>query len=105
MCDCISYNQPQPWQKTPSIVVELPDWYGADQKTVCIDPCILPLVRALWDARVPTLNSCCGHNDPSKRGIIVHECDANRAQEIADELGDNAHILFWKLVEKSDLAN
>lgn len=103
MCDCISYNQPQPWQKTPSLVVELPEWYGESGKTVCIDQCIWPLIKSMWDAKIPTLNCCCGHNDPSKRGVIVHECDVDAAQSVADSMGDAAHILFWKLVAKEDL--
>lgn len=36
---------------------------GKDKlKLVDIDSCIFPLVKALNDAGIPTIASCCGHN-------------------------------------------
>jgi hypothetical protein len=105
MCDCISYNQPQPWQKTPSIVADPRDYFDCDWRPVSIDACIWPLIESLWKAGIVTMNSCCGHNDPVKRGVILeHESDADAAQTIADSMSDPAQILFWKLVTK-DMVN
>lgn len=35
---------------------------GNERKhTVCVDKCLVPAIKALWAAGIPTANSCCGH--------------------------------------------
>lgn len=70
MCECLSYNQPQPGQSVPSVLLEAPEW--SSQPTIAVDACIAPAIEYLWKQGVRTFGSCCGHNTrpPS---VIVHE--------------------------------
>lgn len=52
------------------VMMELPEW-SKDRirrlaeglsSHVCIDPCIVPAIRKLWDQGIETLGCCCGHN-------------------------------------------
>lgn len=97
-CKCISYNRPLPYQTEQSVVLDVPDWVGSEKLTVCVDACIAPVVKALWEARIWTLGSCCGHNGEFPRTIIVDRSDRKRAEEVIASLGDSAIIQAWELV-------
>jgi hypothetical protein len=48
-----------------------------------IDACIVPAVRALWDAGIVTLSSCCGHvaeGDNHPYGVITIQTKSGVAQ-------------------------
>ncbi len=52
------------------LVVELPEWSPERKRRireglssgVCIDVCIVHLIKELWDKGVETTGCCCGHN-------------------------------------------
>lgn len=63
ICNCHSYNADT--EGKPNVVLTVPAAIRAqtdDRETVCIDACIAPVISALWEYGLPTLNSCCGHN-------------------------------------------
>lgn len=96
-CDCISYNNPQPDQKTPSVVMTAPAWAGWHKPTICVDACISHHVQALWDAHLWTLGSCCGHNGRFQRSVIVDQADHVKAQALLSDRGADVHVLSWQL--------
>ena len=75
-CNCHSYNQQS--EGAPNITLTVPRnirHYTDGRKKVCIDACIADVIQALWDRNLPTLNSCCGHNElPSS--IVIPEAFA-----------------------------
>ena len=99
-CDCISYNQPRDYQKTPSIKISiltsvLPN--GSKQyKDVMIDACIKDEIQLLWDNSISTLSSCCGHNGEFPRSIVINS--KNDAQK-AKELLPHFEICYWDLIK------
>lgn len=97
-CKCISYNDPQPWQTVPSVVLALPDWAGGERRTVCVDACIAGSVQALWDARVLTEGSCCGHGDPTLRSVVVNRTDRKKAEYVLASIDPTIHVAAWELV-------
>jgi hypothetical protein len=42
---------------------------------VSIDTCIAGEIGWLWRFNIKTVNSCCGHGDPSKASVIVSKKD------------------------------
>jgi hypothetical protein len=51
--------------------------------TIGIDECIVPAVKALWDAGIVTLSSCCGHVQPGDDhpwGVITIQTKPGVAQ-------------------------
>lgn len=97
-CSCISYNQPQPQQTVPEVVLTTPFWASTDRRTVCVDACIVPVIKALWDAKIWTLGCCCGHGDPEQRSVIVDRADRKAAEAVIAGMGDGARVLAWELV-------
>lgn len=97
-CRCVSYNQPEPYQSVPQVLLDVPEWAGSERKNIAVDACIAPVIRALWQARIWTLGCCCGHNKPS-RSVIVDRSDRKGAARIIRAMGDDAKVLAWELVE------
>ncbi len=98
-CTCISYNRPEPHQTTQSAVLQPPDWVPMEAgRTVCVDACIAHIIKALWDARIWTLNSCCGHNGQFMRSVIVDREDRARAEAVIADLDDDMIVQTWELV-------
>jgi len=99
-CKCISYNRPQPWQTEPERVMERPSWMTNHdaRPTICVDACIADAVQALWDARIWTIGSCCGHGDPSMRGVIVDRADREPARRVLDQIDPSIRVGAWVLV-------
>lgn len=56
-CNCRSYNRPEWGGDEPEAGV-----YHHAKGLVYVDPCIAPLIKALWRAGIETMASCCGHN-------------------------------------------
>lgn len=51
-----------------SVALEVPNnvkiykvWFDERKYTVSVDKCLVPAIKALWAAGIPTVNSCCGH--------------------------------------------
>lgn len=99
-CDCISYNRPEPHQKTTETILETPKWArdGGAQDSICVDACIADAVKALWRAKIWTLGSCCGHNNPDLRGIIVEKGDRIAAMAILKGIDPSIKIGAWELI-------
>lgn len=98
MCDCISYNRPRPQQKTPSIVVNMPFFEPEGPTTeVSLDACIADQVKALWDAGIPTMSSCCGHNGEFPRHVVVSSEYAWEAKEALKSFRSPLTVSFWVL--------
>lgn len=39
---------------------------------ICVDKCLVPIIKFLWNNKIETLNCCCGHNI-FKPTIIIDE--------------------------------
>ena len=71
------------WNTTD--ILDLPDHVCAwkENRTVCIDQCIVEQVKALWAAGYETLGSCCGH---SKEGPSVIMAEGYAQEEITQKI-------------------
>ena len=90
------------------VVVDLPEWLWPERetRTVCIDSCIVENVRALWDSKIYTLGSCCGHDGEfGNPSVILHEHemkqeDVERALSVLHGIdGRKWTIKQWRLVD------
>lgn len=92
MCNCESYNRPDWGGADPSVVVQAPSG-----KDVCIDPCILPVVEALWAAGIETLSSCCGHNgSATAHMVLARVADVVQAHGIISARATvPMHVIVW----------
>lgn len=99
-CRCRSYNRPEWGGDIDEIIVTIPkqliDRLGRTEgsKDICLDLCIAPVVLALWAADIPTLGSCCGHNQTGQRSVIVPPEYAGQAREIIDRINDPARVIW-----------
>lgn len=110
-CDCISYNQPRPWQKTPNVELRVGDhgpaeWFESDptfaDKIVLVDACIAPVIADMWRAGIWTLNSCCGHGSPTKmRSVIVDDFSRMAAMRFLAERDPSIMVLAWENIATS----
>lgn len=109
-CDCISYNQPRSWQKTPNVELRVGDygpasWFECDaafaDKIVLVDACIAPIVADMWRAGIWTLNSCCGHGDPTLRCVVLHDYDRMSAMRFLAERDPSIMVFAWENVATS----
>lgn len=64
-----------------------------------VDRCIVPIVRALNDAGIETIASCCGHKNPfgvislrdGREMLIFHDWEATRrAEQILHPVGERS---------------
>jgi hypothetical protein len=88
------------------IEVDLPDDIYPERKrrTVCIDECIVPQIKALWEAKIQTLGCCCGHGKGPCEVILTGHFDprdVSRAYEVLEreDPGRRWHIKQWLLVD------
>lgn len=96
MCDCISYNQPKPWQKTESRVLDQARHFSDTGKPkVCVDACIADVIERLWAAGVRTGGCCCGHNGPPPTVFLYDPQYAETAFEILASDHRQWHVIFW----------
>lgn len=105
-CDCSPYN------KDKNEILDLPEHLKdtRNNKTVCIDKCIVPVIKALWDEGFCTSGCCCGHNKTNP-SIIFHnyvreyidknESDAiNKIRAIISKVDKRTFDLYmWKLTK------
>lgn len=87
-----------------TIVRSLPDWCDVSKqnRTVCIDVCLLLVVEAFWTAKIETLGNCCGHYGPDPSIILGQNCTVKQiilAKKIAKEVLPNEHLqlMQWQL--------
>jgi hypothetical protein len=88
------------WGETELLAVTIPKHLShtgkSYQKTVDIDKCIYPIVKALNQGGISTIASCCGHGkipgsiilEDNKELIIT---DFNEARELFKSIGYNIH--------------
>lgn len=73
------------WGHTKLLEVTIPANHSSTgkpkRKTVDIDSCIFPIVKALNDAGIATLASCCGHG---KRPGIISLADGRELSILPD---------------------
>ena len=73
-------------------ILNMPEWLdkGKENRTVCVDECIVDQIMILWSNKIETLGCCCGHNK-NKPSLIIEERYKNK--EI---------INIAKIIEKYD---
>ena len=87
-------------------MVDLPDGIAPERerRTVCIDECIVPQIKALWAAGIQTLGCCCGHDKRDPDVILPSDQNPDqtyRAHKILSEIDGKRRweICEWRLVQ------
>ena len=99
-CECKSYNHDG--DGSTDVVLNLPDWMASDRqnRTVCIDACIVHVIKELWKHEIPTLGCCCGHNKRNPNVIVdsgVSFADVMDVIKVVD--GREWDVLQWNLIK------
>lgn len=87
------------------ITVALPDGMCTwkQNRTVCIDECIIKQIKALWAAGYETLASCCGHGKLHPSVVVGDGYSVGEVKAIAEILkrnDDRAWTVYqWRLQE------
>lgn len=73
--------------------------HPTEDRTVCLDACIAPLVLHLWDYDIPTLGSCCGHGKNAPSIVLSSAIDAPRALRLLHRYDPEyrVEVLAWVL--------
>jgi hypothetical protein len=101
MCTCKSYNLDIEGQGES--VLDLPDNVdeGRENRTVCIDACIVEAIKHLWKKGYNTLSCCCGHNKTTPSVVVADGYDKQEITRIRAEISqiDNRKwdIFQWQL--------
>ena len=100
-CNCHSYNKDDPGSgKDQEVIIRRPENLG--QKDICIDFCIVNVIKHLWACGVNTQGSCCGHGRIKPSIVLDNSVSAGhylRVKNIISEVdGRDFDILSWKLV-------
>jgi len=101
MCNCKSYN----WDKIGSIVaaiLTLPKWcdVGRENRTVCIDKCIVGVIVYLWAHGIETLGCCCGHNIKNPSVVVNSGQNVDCVFKVIRRIDSRDWIVCrWELVE------
>lgn len=104
MCECKSYN----WDigEVPEKVLVVPNDIAIQiggKPEVCVDDCIAHVIKHLWENKIVTFGSCCGHNKQAPSIIVEESCSEERANQIEDlikQVDDrNFDLLSWKLMQ------
>ena len=103
MCKCISNNAPKPEQTDPLVPLVAP-WPRDDgsRRPIGIDACIAPVIQQLWDARVATQGSCCGHNDTAPSVVLSSAADADAANAVLAADGRPWAVYAWVLTNLAE---
>lgn len=100
-CDCLSYNRPD-WggSDLEAVLPSPPHLMDIKPGHICIDACLVPVIKKLWDHQVVTLSSCCGHRREAPNIVLGDDVDADMVRQLANTV-DERHIklLQWRLVE------
>jgi hypothetical protein len=101
-CNCRSYN----WEigETPQVLLTPPEFWNSEKTQIPIDACIASVVQHLWDNKIVTLNSCCGHGREPRPAIILEQNmsprRAERIRKLIKQVDDrDFKLMSWKLCE------
>lgn len=99
-CNCASYN----WRKgrDPQVTVDLPTWVATEKqnRTVCIDRCIEPVIQYLWSKHINTLSSCCGHNKANPSIVVGTSTDIKKVFKVLAEVDGRDWIVSrWERID------
>lgn len=73
MCNCINIEIGSYGNQT---ILEYPDWFVGGKRSAGIDNCLLEEIKGLWEMKIQTLESCCGHNRiPGYIAVIPEHAD------------------------------
>lgn len=89
------------------VVVPLPKFLAQycpnNPDDVCIDECILSNIQCLWEEKIHTLGSCCGHSKENPAIVIADGYvleDVKRIRFMLASVDDREWDIFqWKLVK------
>lgn len=86
------------------ITVDLPDGMCTEKqnRTVCIDECIVEQIKALWAAGFETRGCCCGHGKERPSVVMAEgykDMEIAKISEVLKESDPNRswHIMQWRL--------
>lgn len=104
-CHCKSYNNFNDKGDEPDeeVVLTVPEKFRhhtGGRETVCVDACIAHVVQGLWDAGIPTLNSCCGHGKEKPSIVMTDHMDPDVVLHALSKLDPRAWTVSrWERVE------
>lgn len=87
MCDCYSYNKEV--GSVPEVILDHAQYFPGTRETVCVDACIVNVIKHLWRNKVETLGCCCGHNTESPSIVL--------SQNITKEAADKVRLLITEV--------
>lgn len=93
-CNCYSYN----WNigKKKTILLSPPKWLS-DKKSIAIDYCISNVIKYLWNNKVNTGGSCCGHNK-IKPSVVIKDGDPKKVLNLIKKIDKRKWIVYkWEL--------
>lgn len=82
-----------------------PDWLYSEEsrkrdKGIAVDTCIASVIKHLWDQKVTTRGSCCGHSKNPPSVIVETHEDPNKVLAIIKEVDNRDWIVArWEVVE------
>ena len=70
-------------------------------KTICVDMCIVPEIKYLWDIGITTTGSCCGHMKTYANGnsigfIGVIDSDIDRMKKLGYKIAPPVATMAWR---------
>lgn len=88
---------------THQIVLPLPKWCatGKQNRSVCVDKCIVKVIKLLWKNKIETLGCCCGHNK-MRPNIVISDgyTDIASIKKLIKTIDKREWIIYqWKLTE------
>lgn len=84
MCNCVSYNLPEPYQMDDPVIIN----------GISVDACIADTMRAVWNAGISTGYCCCGHGRQDPSIIIAHVGDVEYTRKVIEAV-DNRR---WQIL-------
>ncbi len=96
MCECDCYD------KDKCEILILPDYIERTGRTICVDNCIVDIVKFLWKNNIYTESCCCSHNGKFGNPSIVigQDEDPLYVKKLIKEIDDREFDIFqWRLVK------
>jgi hypothetical protein len=104
-CGCWSYNKDDGDPEKPEVALPRPSWSERTSDVIMVDACIAETVKAIWDAGIITLSSCCGHGRSEPSLVIGQSSDGTpeiieqMRNIIAEHDGRRWRLHQWQLVD------
>lgn len=98
-CNCYSYNlgigvNQESILKPPSFISE--------KETICVDSCIAHVIKHLWENKIVTMGSCCGHNMEPPSIVLQAGCGQHNGRHVRaliKEVDDREfELMSWNLI-------